>query len=247
MLRGMSEQPLIRREPPVEPHGPIQEFVDGVFWVRGSVRMGPGVRIPRNMVVVRSGDELTLISSVRLSSDGESELERLGKVKNVVKIGHAHGRDDAYSIERFGARYWALPGGARPQDPKPDEELTPQHLPFQDGELFVFEQTVGKEAALLVRREGGVLITCDAVQNWPDTEGCSVMAKLVSRVMGFTARPAQIGPPWRKAMTPAGGSLRRDFERLAALEFRHLIGGHGAPLRDTAKGDLRKTVEATFA
>ncbi|MCA9600258.1 MAG: hypothetical protein KC776_43440 [Myxococcales bacterium] len=209
--------------------------------------MGPGVRIPRLMVIVRSGSDLTLISSLRLSSQGEAELERLGTVKHVVKIGYAHGMDDAYNLQRFGAQYWALPGGARAKDPKPEQELTPDHLPFDDAELFVFEQTLQKEAALLVKRAGGILITCDAVQNWPSTEGCSLMAKPITHLMGFTARPAQIGPPWRKGMTPPGGSLRADFERLAALDFKHLIGGHGAPLRDTAKADLQKTVEATFA
>ncbi len=98
----------------------------------------------------------------------------------------------------------------------------------------------------MVRRAGGILITCDAVQNWPDTRGCSAIAKVATRLMGFTKRPAQIGPPWRKGMTPPGESLREDFERLAALEFRHLIGGHGAPLRDTAKADFGRTVVATF-
>ena len=72
--------------PAAEPHGPIQEFSEGVYWVRGSVRMGPGVRIPRNMVVVRAGDELTLISAVRLSPAGETELEPKTEVLKTIKI-----------------------------------------------------------------------------------------------------------------------------------------------------------------
>ncbi|MFO0572063.1 MAG: hypothetical protein U0263_40950 [Polyangiaceae bacterium] len=220
--------------PAAEPHGPIQEFGADLFWVRGSVKMGPAVRIPRNMFIVRSGDELTLISAVRLSPEGETELERLGRVRNVVKLGFFHGMDDAYTVERFGAAYWSLPGGSRPKEPKPDRELTPSSLPFEDAELFAFEKTRKKEAAILLKREGGVLLTCDSVQSWPDTSGCSPVAKLVTHFMGFTKRPAQIGPPWRKGMTPPGGSLRGDFERLAALDFKHLIGAHGAPLRDTA-------------
>ncbi|MBK7584387.1 MAG: hypothetical protein IPI67_29800 [Myxococcales bacterium] len=243
----MSSPLRMADHPAAEPHGPIQEIADGVFWVQGSVRMGPGVRIPRNMVVVRAGEDLTLISAVRLSAAGEAELERLGKVRHVVKIGAFHGMDDAHSVERFKASYFALPGGTRESEPKPDRELSPTSLPFDDAELFCFEQTKKKEAALLVKRDGGILITCDAVQNWPDTSGCSPMAKVVTRLFGFTKRPAQIGPPWRKGMTPEGGSLRGDFERLAALEFRHLIGGHGAPLRDTARTDLAATVRATFA
>ncbi len=239
--RFMSEHPLAM------PHGPIDEFADDVFWVRGTVRMGPGLRVPRVMTIVRSGDDLTLISAVRLSTKAEAELERLGKVRNVVKIGFFHGMDDAYCLERFGAEYWALPGGSRSAEPNPTRELTPDSLPIPDAELFTFEKTFKKEAALLVKRAGGILITCDAVQNWPSTEGCSLLGKAVTAMMGFTKRPANIGGPWRKAMTPRGGSLREDFERLAALDFKHLIAAHSAPLRDTAKSDLEATIQANFA
>jgi len=230
--------------PAAMPHGALEEIVDGVFWVRGKIRFGPGVWIPRNMVVVRSGDELSVISAVRLDDDGEQALARLGKVRHVIKLGYAHGLDDPYYVSRFEARYWALPGGARPHDPKPTDELGPGSTPIADADAFRFELVQLAEGALLVRRDGGLLVTCDAVQNWPDTTGCNLLASIATRVMGFTSRPAQIGKPWRKAATPKGGTLKPDFDRLAALEFRHLIGAHGAPLRDTAKTDLAATVDS---
>lgn len=207
--------------------------------------MGPGMSLNRIMVVVRSGEELTLISSVRLSAEGEAELERLGKVRHVVRIG-VHGMDDAYTVQRFGARYWTLASMPVPQGIEDHQVLAAESLPVPDASLFSFENTVDEEAALLVHRAGGILVTCDSVQNWPGTEGCSLLAKAAAKVMGFTARRAQIGPPWRKRMTPEGGSLRTDFERMAALEFAHLVGAHGAPLIDTANQDLRATITATF-
>ena len=231
---------------PVLPHGSIEEIVDDVFWVQGSAQLAPGMRLTRNMVIVRSGDDLTVVSPVRLSPAGETELERLGTVRHVVKIGFFHGIDDAYYLERFGATYWALPDGTRPEDPTPENELRPDSLPINDAELFEFHDTINKEGALLIRRAGGVLITCDAVQHWSNTKGCSPPARLVSHLIGFRRRPAQIGPPWRKRMTPKGASLKSDFERLAGLDFTHLIGAHGHPLRDSAKQDLMATVEATF-
>ena len=230
----------------VQPHGSIEEIDDGVFWVQGSARLAPGMRLMRNMAIVRNGDDLTVISPVRRSPAGEAELEQLGTVRHVVKIGFMYGIDDAYYIERFGATYWALPGGTRPQDPTPDNELRPGSLPINDAELFEFHDAINKEGALLVRRAGGILITCDAVPHWSNTKGCSPPPRLVAHLIGFRPRPAQIGPPWRKRMTPKGGSLKSDFERLAALDFSHLISGHGQPLRDTAKQDLIATVEATF-
>lgn len=228
------------------PHGSIEEIANDVFWVQGSIQFAPGMRLTRNMAIVRSGEELTVVSPVRLSPTGEAELERLGKVRHVVKIGFFHGVDDAYYLERFGATYWALPDGARSQDPRPDEELRPDSLPIHDAKLFEFRDTKDKEGALLIGRAGGILITCDAVQHWSNTKGCSFPARLASHLIGFRRRPAQIGPPWRKRMTPTGASLKSDFERLAELDFAHLIGAHGNPLRDTAKQDLKATVQATF-
>jgi hypothetical protein len=232
--------------PAATPHGPIEEIAEGVFWVRGSIQFAPLMRLARNMVIVRSGEELTVVSPVRLSSDGEAELDKLGTVRHVVKLGFMHGIDDAYYLERFGATYWALPGGTRPQDPVPQRELTAAAIPIPDAELFEFQDTNDREGVLLVRRAGGILITCDAVQNWPDTKGCSPLARVASHLIGFRRRRAQIGPPWRKKMTPDGGSLKADFERLANLDFAHLIAAHGGPLRDTAREDLQATIEATF-
>ncbi len=228
------------------PHGPIELVADDVFWLRGSVALGPGLRITRNMTIVRSGDELSLFHAVRLSSEGEAELAKLGTVKNVVKLANAHGMDDAYYLDRFAATYWALPGGARDQDPEIQQELRDDNLPIDEAKLFAFRDSNEKEAALLVERGDGILITGDAVQNWPDTAGCSLPAKLVCRLMGFLKRPAQIGPPWRKMMTPKDGTLRPDFERLANLDFVHIVPVHGRPLMNTAKHDLKATIEATF-
>jgi hypothetical protein len=233
--------------PAVMPHGPIELVADDVFWVQGSINLAPALRITRNMAIVRSGDELTLFHTVRLSPLGEAELEKLGTVKNVVKLAHAHGQDDAYYLDRFGATYWALPNGAREQDPEIQQELRDNNLPIDDAKLFEFQDVKEKEAALLVERGDGILITGDAVQNWPDTAGCSLPAKLVTRLMGFLKRPAQIGPPWRKMMTPKDGTLRPDFERLANLDFAHIVPAHGCPLMNTAKRDLSATIEATFS
>jgi hypothetical protein len=124
--------------------------------------------------------------------------------------------------------------------------LADDALPISDAALFTFRDTSNEEAALLIQRGDGILITCNSVQNWPNSAGCSLLAKAAAKLMGFTVRPAQIGPPWRKRMTPEGGSLRTDFERLAALDFKHLVGAHGSPLLETAKRDLVATVTATF-
>lgn len=205
--------------------------------------MGPLMRITRNMVIVRDEGRLSLINAVRLNAAEEQALEDLGTVTNVVRIG-VHGMDDAYYVDKYKATLWALPGVEHKNGIKTGAELTDERLPFP-ARLFSFEHTRAPEGALLWERDGGVLLTCDSVQNWENTEGCSPPAALLTRVMGFL-KPAQIGPPWRKIMTPKGGSLLPDFQRLVELPFKHLIGGHGAPLRDEAQQKLQETIKRVY-
>lgn len=229
---------------PLEPHGALQPLFDDVWMVTGSVVMMPLMRLPRNMVVLRDGDALTLVSSVRLSDDGMRRLAELGRIEHVVRIG-THGMDDAWYVREHGATLWAPPGMKHARGLTTDRELSPDDLPHPDLALFVFEHTRAPEAALLHRRHR-LLITCDSVQHWVDTAGCSAPAKLASHAIGFLKRPTQIGPPWRKGMTPDGGTLEPDFRRMLELEFDHLVGGHGTIRRDDARDRLRETVDATF-
>ena len=59
-------------------HDAIEEIFPDVFTVHGSIRMAPGMRINRNMVVVRQNGELTIVNPVRLSAQEETALEALG-------------------------------------------------------------------------------------------------------------------------------------------------------------------------
>ncbi len=231
--------------PPAMPHEPLRPLTPDVWWLRGSVRMFPTMTINRVMVVVRHAGELTLINAVR--PEDPKILEELGEVKHVVKIG-THGMDDAWFAERYGATRWAAEGAVGAEGA--DAALGPDtDAPVPGMRCFAFEETRDPELALVLDREGaedGLLVTCDAVQSWQDTALCSLPAKVATYAMGFNARPAQIGPPWRKRMTPDGGSLERDFRRLLELPFDAVIGGHGNPLMSGAKEALRATVDATF-
>lgn len=41
--------------PPAYPHAPIQRLYPGVFLLHGSIKMGPGMRMNRNMVILQTG------------------------------------------------------------------------------------------------------------------------------------------------------------------------------------------------
>ncbi|MGB9339777.1 MAG: hypothetical protein WCB63_11085, partial [Polyangiales bacterium] len=138
--------------PPASPHGPFQELFDGVWFVRGGIRMPMRLpmRIGRSMTVVRGDDGLVILNSMRLSDDGLKELDALGQVKHVARIGGFHGRDDAFYRERYGAKVYAVEGqsyvrGLGPKDKapvpfmEPDQWLNEQSaLPIADASLKVF-------------------------------------------------------------------------------------------------------------
>ena len=59
--------------PPASSHGGFEEVFEGVWFVRGGVRlqMRLAIEIGRAMTVVRGEDGLTLFNSMRLSEEGE--------------------------------------------------------------------------------------------------------------------------------------------------------------------------------
>jgi hypothetical protein len=232
--------------PAAQPHGPITEVFPDVFVVRGTFPMAPLMSITRNMTVVRRGTELTILNSVRLNDAGEAELGKLGTVKNLVRLGVGHGADDPYYVQRYAPRTFAPTRMRRLRGVRVDQPVTEgEVLPF-NARAFVFGGGLVDELALLLPDAGGVLVTCDAVQHWTTTAGCSLLGKVGAHALGFM-KPAVIGPMWLKGITnkePA--RVKPDFERLLALEFTHLLSAHGSPLKDNAKELVRASVARTF-
>lgn len=227
--------------PAVLPHGDIQEIVPDVFFVTGTscpMFQGQKWQFSRNMTIVREGDTLTLVNTVRLNDQGLTALDKLGKVKNVVKIGAFHGIDDAFYVDRYGAKLWALPGHTHESGLPTDEELRVDgKMPFSGCSLFVYESAKAPEGLLLVDRAGGILIACDSLQNWVDVdEYFSEESANMMKQIGFI-RPANVGPGWIQFNDPQPS----DFERLKKLNFKHLLSAHGVPLRDEAHTQLSET------
>ena len=88
-------------------------------------------------------------------------------------------------------------------------------------------------------------MTCDSLQHWTDWSYCTLLARTVIKMFGFSLRTL-IGSFWLKSMTPKGGSLKPDFDRLLKLEFKHLIGAHGRLCRDRAHGEVEAEVRRVF-
>lgn len=232
--------------PPPQPHDPIQALTDRLYLVRGSVRMNAVLRLSRNMVIVRHGDELTLVNPIRLNAEGESALRALGTIKRLLRLGALHGIDDPWYKHRFGAELWCQPGGTAHPEPPMDHPLGPDaELPFPEARLFCFSGTRQPEAALLIQDPPGILLTCDAIQHYGDYSHNNFMARLAMPFIGFP-KSTVLGPFWLKMMTSAGGSLRGEFDRLLKLDFDALIAAHGTYLPSGAKASVRQAVGKAF-
>jgi len=227
--------------------GTLEQVFDDVWWAWGTTRFGPGVLFPRNMTIVREGGELVVIHPILMPAAEQAKIEALGPIKHIVRLGAFHGMDDPAYVKRYSPTVWAPPGVDPREGVTAARELRPGgELPIADGTLFCFERSRTPETAIKLDRHGGLLLTCDSVQNWETTAGCSLLGGLMARMMGFRGRPC-IGPGWRKMSEPKdGGGFAPDFERLLALDFRHAIGGHGPPMKDNAKDALRGEVRRIY-
>ena len=178
-----------RPHPPALEHGEITPVFNDVFCVTGSLffRAAPFLTIKgeRNMVIVRDSEELTLFNTVRLSEQGLQQLESLGVVKHVVRVGSFHGMDDPFYKERYGAHVWSVnaPYAATfdqntgPQDVyfEADTWLEPgSSLPLTNAEFIEISSSTPKESVVLLNREGGIVIPADCFQNLdPERPGSS--------------------------------------------------------------------------
>ncbi|MGI9329669.1 MAG: hypothetical protein ACR2QB_03050 [Gammaproteobacteria bacterium] len=232
---------------PAQAHGAIESLGHDVWWVPGTMRMNRWMGVSRNMVIVRTGDELTLLNPIRLDAAGEQQLEKLGRVRHLVRLGCFHGCDDAYLKQRFKAEFWCQADSRAYPQPAPDHLLAEgAPVPVADGQLLVFKTVKRPECALLIRRGHGILVTCDSLQHYTSWQRHSLIARLVMPLMGFSRR-LLVGPLWLKFQTPEGESVRPDFEALLKLDFDTLISAHGVPLMQDAKNQARAAVESAFA
>jgi hypothetical protein len=234
------------RSSPGKVFGTVEQVFDDVWWAWGTVTFGPGIRFPRNMTIVRDNGELVVIHPIVMPDAEQQKLEALGPIKHIVRLGAFHGMDDIHYKQRYGATLWAPPGVDTAEGLAVDRELVPGGaLPLAGATLHEFTTSRTPETVIHLERHGGIMLACDSIQNWESTTGCSALGALMSRAMGFRGR-ACIGPGWRKQSEPKDQLFAADFEKLLALPWKHALGAHGAPMKDTAREDLAASVKRAY-
>jgi hypothetical protein len=233
---------------PAWPHGDIREIFKDVFFVTGTNKIhyeGDEIQTSRNMVIIRNGSQLTLINTVRLDNEGLRKLDLLGEVTHIVRIGAFHGRDDAFYRNQYPASLlWTLNGTTYENGLKSDRDLIPDGvMPFPGCSLFVFETSEFPEGILHIEREGGILISCDSIQNITSTDDFYSADTAQSFHSQGLVKPANISPIWLGATH----TNATDFYRLLkTMTFRHLLTAHGEPLTNTALEQVSETVKRVF-
>lgn len=227
---------------PALPHGPITRVADGVHLVRGSYRMGPGIAIGRTMTILEGGDGLVLLNAMRLSEAGQAELDKLGKVKHLLKLSDSHGVDEPYYADHYRPEVWAL-AGSKSTDLKSTRTLGPDS-PIPGATVFEYPGTAGwSECGYLVPAGGGTLVACDALQNHVDFEGASFLGRVMTPLMGFKGGLI-VAPMWRKYQKISGAQVRAAFEPLRDRPFSNLVTGHGPPVIGNAAALAKASIEA---
>lgn len=237
---------------PAWPHGDIREIFQDVFFVTGTNKIqydGADIQTSRNMVIIRNGpeltSELTLVNTVRLNDEGLKKLDDLGTVAHIVRIGAFHGRDDAFYRNRYPkAHLWTLKGMTYDNGLQSDRELIPGGtMPFPGCSLFVFETSSVPEGILHIEREGGILLSCDSIQNITSTDKFYNPETAKSFQDQGLVKPANITSIWLGAT----GTKAPDFSRLLKImTFRHLLTAHGEPLINTAYDQVAATIKRVF-
>jgi hypothetical protein len=106
---------------PALTHGSLEAVAAGVWVVQGNMVMGILQELPRSMTVltgrpagsVQSADvdSVVICNSLRLDDAGLAQLDALGEVCAIVRLGSHHGRDDAFYAHRYpDALVWSAPG-----------------------------------------------------------------------------------------------------------------------------------------
>eukprot|EP00516_Mucochytrium_quahogii_P009277 CAMPEP_0203777448 /NCGR_PEP_ID=MMETSP0099_2-20121227/7385_1 /ASSEMBLY_ACC=CAM_ASM_000209 /TAXON_ID=96639 /ORGANISM=" , Strain NY0313808BC1" /LENGTH=209 /DNA_ID=CAMNT_0050676723 /DNA_START=486 /DNA_END=1112 /DNA_ORIENTATION=- len=208
------------------------------------------------MTVYKDGNgELTLFNSFQLTEDGWKELDSLGKVKNVVRIGAFHGGEDAILLNRYkDAKYWILEGMECALGLDCSHTIMKNsNVPIKGMKLFSPPNAEFPEAAVLLPCEDGVLVTCDMVQNQASLGGeyNSYFMRLFMYFGGFVGE-GRVGPGWLDACykhfgkSPEENMLNFFKDTLKSLDFDILMPGHGLPIVGNAKQKVFAQAKVQF-
>lgn len=237
---------------PAMPHDAIREVLPNIYMVTGANTekiKGYTCTMPRNMVIIKQGDELSLINSIRLTDDGLTELDKLGNVTHLISIGGVHGKDDPFYIDRYAPKTWRIKGMKGMSDYTADVDVVSgDELPIKDCKIEVIEIGSRQEGIVFLDQHGGVVILCDLfLAPCKNTRHMNLPIKVLFWYLGL------IGDVSKKDLYTSNSLMFQNklteahLEPLKTLSYKHLLCAHGEPLHGIAKEKMLVGIKKALA
>ena len=262
---------------PAARHGKVTQVADDIYMVRGRMPSTPArpwfertfMHFSRTMTVLRcpdgaDGHDLTLINTIRLNEAGLAQLQKLGRIAHIVRLGSFHGVDDAFYVDRFDAQYWTVAGMEHaPGFGGEAQILARDNLPVEGADWFEFADLRFPEGVMILSAtldRPGVAITTDSIQNHTgalDRDNSLLVSFAINKI-GLKG-PARLGPIWMRDQVEYTGAaledgavkraqmiacLRPQYEALIRdFEFEMLMPGHGWPIHQGAREQIATSIE----
>jgi len=239
-------------------NGPLVEVFPNIWAVEGYVYPVPGARMTRNMTIIKQGDKLCVVNSLRLMPEQEAEMEKLGTVKHLVRLCVGHGMDDPYFVDKYKPTLWEAGAGM----PWADKEITlkADKVLGEDGAPFpeivtplifssIKEEIKGDASLIVASGDTKVLVASDSVMCYgkhkDDTKlstlSNSLLGKVALWMLGFAGRVNTV-PEYFKHHSPDGkaSGILPDLENLAAADWDAVIPPHGNVVKAGAREIYRQ-------
>jgi hypothetical protein len=232
--------PGIHQKWTVQPHGELLEIDDGILTVVGTIQM-PLISFPRRMTVVRLRDRrLIVYSAMALAENEMTKLEQFGTPAFLVVPGVHHRLDAKIWKDRYPAMRVIAPAGVRAAAEKAvPVDATEIVTDDPDVEFLAVPGTAEQEAALTVRRAGGMtVILNDLIGNMRVASGFSGWAQ---RLIGVTGDAPVFLPYAKFKIIQDKRALKAQLEKWAAdTSLKRVIVSHGEPIEDQPREALRR-------
>lgn len=214
------------------PHSDIKEVLPNIFVVTGTMRIFGLFQYSRAMTILKDGEELALINPVRVSDTLLNDIQKMGKIKHLLKIGQLHNVDVAFYMDKFSPDLWVNKddpsiGSYKPKAYFDDHE----EVPILNCKVKTIDGSKIKESFLVSPANGGCLHSCDAFVNMGVDSNHNWLTARLSR---FLPDPTYIGPNWIKMAKPPELSMKAVLN----YDFENFVPAHGQPIIGGAKDKI---------
>lgn len=211
-----------------------------------SIPLGCTIHSPVTMTVIKEGQGLVLVNSLRFPKHLNDQILSLaeggeGATVHIVRLGATHGKYDSFWKARLGARafLWTLKGHKLQDGLLADETLCPGHVPLAATDCVEF--SLGAPEAALVLRAEKFAVFCDAVCNICDYSFVSWYARPLILAAGFRSAVHCSSRRWNAWVCEMVGRkrVREEYERVLLYEFDGYVSGHGVAVITGAREKVR--------